>query len=189
MRFREELPEARFFPRRPVERLHEFFPLLSMDDESCSIGERLFGLVTSGGQNEVGDVDALAPGGNLDEILLACSGADLKAPVLRLFMRRCRHEALLCFTLLYCQCTPKVKMATRAFLFSPEVGIRFTSTRTRRCSRSTGLWPPWRAPHPKRAPRLRRRASAPRRCWRSGSPAPSARACLYRRDSRPSSPG
>src|ERR1043166_4128064 len=104
MRFRKELPETRLFPRRPVERVHEFFPSLFIENESCLIRKCLFGLFTGGVQNELGDIYTAALGRNFDERFLASRGSELKTAVFRMFRCLDRHGAL---CVVYCQRTPK----------------------------------------------------------------------------------
>jgi hypothetical protein len=77
--------EARFFLWGSVERLHELFPLILIENETRLIRESRFRFFTGRTDDEVGHVDALTLGRNSDEGFLAGSGAELQAPVSWLF--------------------------------------------------------------------------------------------------------
>jgi len=81
----EELLEPWFFHRWPVKRIHELPPLFFIQDETGLVCEGFFRPLAGRAENELGDVEALAFGGDFDEGLFAGGGAELKAPVLRLF--------------------------------------------------------------------------------------------------------
>ena len=61
------------------------FHCLVIENEPRLVCEGFLGLFTSGADDKIRDVDALAPGGDFDESLLAGSGAELEAPVSWLF--------------------------------------------------------------------------------------------------------
>lgn len=83
----EQPAETRLIFGRAIQGGHERLPLLLLKDKAGSVGECVLCLFASAANDELGDVDAMAVRGHLDQLLFRCSGAELEPAIARLFGR------------------------------------------------------------------------------------------------------